>query len=678
MKKNNYNPKQLPSNPEARQFIAWFPHGWSFIEADNFDTNRPKLKPPKRHRAKSKGRKPSKSQSKTKPNWRTETRYPIEPVIMWNRWKNPAKLIGVSFDSNTRYALADIDRNSPIHPYNDEEAFRQWLNSYEDIGLVASVIIRSSFSEGLHIYFPLPRKINTFNLACALVIRAEQAGIKAKSGELEFFPNTKAYCKYQRIPFKAHRLPLQPHTGSVILNHDLEPIGDSPELFCALMKQAAAKQDMKLLQTASKKARKKIKNRRVGSGNRIKLEKFREDLQKIIAEGWTGSGQTNFLLGQVAKYGQIFTEHKGKDLVNYIAQTAQSMNGYRQYCNHQHEIERRAREYAKSAEHYYWKAGTPRKRTGTYKQHFDKPTNPNHNQEVADTAQSRIAQGLNNLLQAGINLTVTGIVAFRDVLRAEIHKLHGVWVSITTLMKYRQLWHPKDKDIVLGTNVSKPLPEPQSEPIPLPEPLPLSESEPKNSEPKLELKNPEPELKPEPEPKNSKPKSEPKPEIKAVETSQIEQKINQKNTSVEVQKNTNSKTPEPSQNNGCTHLQPKQAKYNQPKASKNKGCTHLAPNEGFCSRHSDRWRLLGEIFRYVGIAKGNLIEYEGIRHLRIATVDPGEIVEVVSTYHGSDLSDPPPARKIVYVRPIERAKQEGWKDERGVAVFLDDLVQFKT
>ena len=629
MKKNTANTNQLPKDPQGQRFIAWFPHRWNFIEADEFDTNHPKPSRKARRQAWQEARKVASKKGKNKPNWRTETEYKIEPVVLWHRWKDPNDLVGVSFDSETKYAVADIDRGSPIHPYNDEKAFREWLSSFEDIGLVGYVIIRSSFSEGLNIYFPLPKNTGTFNLACALQICAEKAGVKAKSGELEFFPNTKSYCKYKPTAYKAHRLPLQPHTGSVILDDDLNPIGNSTELFCDQMEWAAAKQDMDALSVACNVGREIINFRRFGSRNKTQLAKFKRDLEIIIAEGWTDEGQTNFLLGKIAAYGMIFTEHKGEELAKYIAQTAQGCDGYQEYCNHKHEIERRARDYGKSAERYYWKPGTPCKRAGTYKQNFCNSTNPNHNQEIAETAQSRIVGGLNNLLQAGINLTVTGIVAFRDALREEIHKLHGVWVSISTLMKYRSLWHPKDREILLGTKVlitETPAPEPKSEP-----------------------------------------------EIAPVETSHDEPKINEPVPPIEVQKNTSQETPECSEIKGCTDLLSKIMKYETPECSEIKGCTDLPLYEGLYGRSLQ----LGEFFQYVGSVKAGLIELEGFRLPQMRTIEPNVLVKLVSTYHGSDLRDKPPLRKIVYVQPIERASQEQWKEEAGIAVFLDELEKLK-
>lgn len=658
MKKNNPNDNQQPKDPQGQRFIAWFPHRWNFIEADEFDTNHPQVSRKARRQAWKQAHKAAKSQAKSKPNWRTVTEYKIEPVVLWHRWGDPNDLVGVSFDKQTLYAVADIDRGSPIHPYNDEKAFREWLSSFEDIGLHSYVIIRSSFSEGLHIYFPLPKLTGTFNLACALQICSEQAGIKVKSGELEIFPNTKSFCRYKPTAYKAHRMPLQPHTGSTILDNDLNPIGDSTEVFCDQMEWAAVRQDMKALEIACNVAREIINFRRFGTMSKTQLAKFKRDLEIMIAEGWTDEGQTNFLLGKIAAYGMIFTEHEGEELANYIAQTARSCDGYTEHCNHHHDIERRARDYGKSAERYYWKPGTPRKRAGTYHSNFCNftNTNPNYNTEVAEKAQNRIIDGVNSLLSKGINYLVTGIVAFRKALREEIRSLHGVSVGIATLKKYNHLWHPKEKGIVLGTVPSTAIEnEPSIETL-------------KEPEPKIE---PELEIKPEP-----KIEIEEKPEIESdisVETSDLEEKIIEATFDHNHSEITPVKEPKRSEIKGCTHLHRQTGKTETSKRSEIKGCTHLPLYEGLVSLDS----LVGNYFLYSGKTVSGLIGFKNSSQSQVRTIEPNEQVKLISTYHSSDLRDEPPLRKIVYVQPIERAKIEQWKDEAAIAVFLDRLVEQK-
>ncbi len=111
MKKNAATTNQLPKDLPGQRFVSWFPHGWNFIEADRFDTNHPKLSNKNRRKERKKAKKNAKSANPNKPNWRTETKYKIEPVVLWHRWKDPQDLVGVSFDTETKYAVADVDLN---------------------------------------------------------------------------------------------------------------------------------------------------------------------------------------------------------------------------------------------------------------------------------------------------------------------------------------------------------------------------------------------------------------------------------------------------------------------------------------------------------------------------------------------------------------------------------------
>jgi hypothetical protein len=97
-----------------------------------------------------------------KPEWLTVTDYPLRPRLLWQRWKDPQKLIGVRFDSETTYAVIDIDADSP---YCNPEAIADIRAALETIGITRTILIRSSHSNGLHLYIPLPEPVKTFDLA---------------------------------------------------------------------------------------------------------------------------------------------------------------------------------------------------------------------------------------------------------------------------------------------------------------------------------------------------------------------------------------------------------------------------------------------------------------------------------------------------------------------------------
>ncbi len=74
-----------------------------------------------------------------------------------------------------------------------------------------------------------------------------------------------------------------------------------------------------------------------------KAEKFINDLNAEIELGWTGPGQTNYLLGRITMREYIFRHilnggHplSGETLVDAIVEVAQSLPGYFEYCRHRH------------------------------------------------------------------------------------------------------------------------------------------------------------------------------------------------------------------------------------------------------------------------------------------------------------------------------------------------------
>ncbi|NJO98593.1 MAG: hypothetical protein HC764_23475 [Pleurocapsa sp. CRU_1_2] len=200
----------------------YFNHYWSFIEARN----------PKHYDGK-------------KPNWRTETSFSLNNKTLLRRFIDPDSLVGVRFDTNkgsvVNYCLVDLDTFGRVHPAEYPETFQKLLDTFEEEGLVSPVFVQSSYSMGLHIFFALSEAVNTFNLACLIKRVVERAGIKPEDGHLELFPNCKFFNKNQVTNYKAHRLPLQTNSGSLLLGDELEPISDNFLDFIAYMDFSARK-----------------------------------------------------------------------------------------------------------------------------------------------------------------------------------------------------------------------------------------------------------------------------------------------------------------------------------------------------------------------------------------------------------------------------------------------------
>jgi hypothetical protein len=400
----------LPSHPLGQRLCELFPYRWHTIAGENT----------------------------AEPQWKTNTKYPLRPRVLWQGWNDPNTLIGVRFGGTTTYALIDIDLTSLYHPAVNPHGLTLILAALETIGIVRHVLVRSSRSGGLHLYLPLPYAVPTFGLAQALKQCLEAQGITIVAGQVETFPNTKAYAiPGTFVEYNAHRLPLQPDSGSCLLDADGNPISTDLGQFFRHWDSAAIGQDLETLHEAIGVARRngsKRKRQRIAA-----VDEWRSDLQTEINEGWTGHGQTNHLLKTIACYGVVFEGLKSEALAEFVQTAAMNAPGYKTYCRHQHEIAARSLLWARAAEKYWWALGSePQRSTQRFINNGAENSNVssiNQNQVRAEDAKRRIREAVARLQQSG---ELPGDVTSR--VRLLVREAH---TSVQTLYRHLNLWHPE-------------------------------------------------------------------------------------------------------------------------------------------------------------------------------------------------------------------------------------------
>ncbi|WOD37398.1 hypothetical protein [Nodosilinea sp. E11] len=430
----------LPADPTGQRLCEIFGHyPWNFIRADLPDD------------------------ATTKAAWTTVSTYPLRPRALWTHWQDANQLIGVRFTHDTYYALLDLDAGGDYCTAAGAAEIRAAL---ETIGITRTLLIRSSWSGGLHIYIPFAERVNTFNLAVALKECLRAQGFRLQAGQLEIFPNVKAYGVQTFIEYMGHRLPLQPCSGSCLLDDDLNPTGDSLARFFWLWDNIADYQDMATLRHAMKIGRDNHRKRPKRHSHPV--ENWRQDLDTVITEGWTAHGQTNHLLKTIACYGRVFDGLQAQALIDHTLRVALNCPGYEQYCRHQHEIERKVTAWAKAVEGYYWPLGTPPSRDTSQPKNNLVP----FNQQQAEDAQHRICTAYAELEQAG---ALPEQITARVKAIAQLAK-----VSQQTLYKHLSLWHPAHQEGVIAQLASLLGPkEVSSEALPqTPEPREIKELHP--------------------------------------------------------------------------------------------------------------------------------------------------------------------------------------------------------
>ena len=361
-----------------------------------------------------------------KPNWQTESRHPLSDRII----AQGADLLGVRPGPETTYALLDIDKGSPYHDRRDPLAIQRICDALEPLGLLSSLPLTSSHSGGRHLYFPISEALPSWQLGLVVTTLLENKGFKVRPGWLEVFPNRKPFAADGSYSlFNGHRLPLQ--QGSYLLNDDLQPIASSQTTFVRQWHLAAAHNDIsiKVIEQTIRQAQRKA-YRLTG-----KAQKFLNDLFAEIEPGWSGSGQTNRILGRIAMRSYIFghilgaeAPLTGKALAEDIARVARALPGFKDFCGHQDDLDQRAKDYAKSIEespnYYPYASG--------------KAVKP---KEGPTENQQRALEARENIRQTTLELCRQNLLPETATARFELLCAYGT-TGGGTLYKNRDLWHP--------------------------------------------------------------------------------------------------------------------------------------------------------------------------------------------------------------------------------------------
>ncbi|WP_143467843.1 hypothetical protein [Leptolyngbya ohadii] len=371
-----------------------------------------------------------------KPRWQTENRHPLSDRLI----RQGAYLYGVRFGAETQYALVDIDITSLYHPSQDPLVVSRIVAALEPLGLVSYLACTSSYSGGLHLYFPFQRSQSSWQVAIVLACLLENAGFKLQPGQLEVFPNPRPFTTDGSYSlFNAHRLPLQ--AGSYLLNTEWQPVWSNSQTFVQQWQFVQQRNDLD--SSTIKQVLKQARRRQYGISG--KAEKFINDLNTEIEQGWTGAGQTNRLLGRITLRSYIFHHVlsggkplEGQALIDEIVAVARSLPGYGEWCHHQHEIEHRAEEWARCIENsHYFHFGSQLPKPKLEPQDPELVSAigqlPSWNERQSAATRDRIRQAIADLLEKG-SLPARPTARFQALLE------YGIGGG--SLYRHRNLWHP--------------------------------------------------------------------------------------------------------------------------------------------------------------------------------------------------------------------------------------------
>jgi hypothetical protein len=404
-----------------------------------------------------------KAKNTDKPQWETIGKYQLKSGGFIKDYASTLFLLGVGFGASTFYTMLDIDINSPYHPANNSKAFQKLLHTLEKKGLTHPVLIQSSHSGGIHIYYFFPKKLHTFRVASFIHVTLINAGFKFKPGHLESFPNPKPYSTNGKFSnYKPHRLPLQPNSGSYVIDRwgnivmnaeSLTHIGQV-SMFLRLAEASAAAhgEDIAKIEAALDWAyqlytHKIAKYQHLDRDYSEAAREWLEDLLLTMAIGWTGKGQTNQMLQILVTYGVVFKDLEVKqELFDWVHETVLGTRGYVEHCNHHRDIEPRIWDWVNATidnEYYVSYCGFPARRgIGIDKlvKHIKKKERKAnaHNQKTAEQTQQRLTTILAMLGQ--LPRLITDRI---KAIQTKWQDLYDEKVSSVTLYhkKYKSLWN---------------------------------------------------------------------------------------------------------------------------------------------------------------------------------------------------------------------------------------------
>ena len=375
----------------------------------------------------------------TKSDKWTTVKHVLTDGLLTSLWKSAREIVGVRFGSKTQYCLLDIDIGSIYHP-NNSDRLPELLGCLEEVGFTRYILIQSSRSEGLHIYFVFSEQLSTFKVASLLASTLKDAGFPLMKGELEIFPNTKTFVatndSSKFTKYNGHRLPLQ--EGSFVLDENYEPYSNSLEYFISCCKWCAEGIDIDEIKENL------FKPKKISNKNNVKtesaIEKWKEDIGRVIKTGWTDYHQTNQIIYKLAQKVIVFDETIYEEKLSWMVSTIKEMPGYKEYCRHQHEIIKRCQDWliCLLKKGYHWSYGTGLSRDPSLT--FEKATESVNirNLEQEELVTFRLIETLHHLSGQLFN----SVNSLFKAIHAKGKSLFDKGFSNRTLYKYQHLWSP--------------------------------------------------------------------------------------------------------------------------------------------------------------------------------------------------------------------------------------------
>ena len=246
--------------------------------------------------------------------------------------ERPYRNLSVAMPNQSMAACVDVDINSRYHPANDGEGIEPVKNALAEIGLIRALEFQSSFSTGMHLWYPLPAATKSWELANAIEDACRAKNLENRDGVLELRPNRRNFDSN----FKLIRAPLSADGNALRIGGVVRLEESSVAILRHFFNRAAKHNRLTPLQHEQVivACSSSITRSKKSSKNKLDFYKCR------LAEGFSGPGQTQeislaaLIVARMAE-GVGSVQHLRKRLVELVTNAP----GFQQHCDHKQEIE---------------------------------------------------------------------------------------------------------------------------------------------------------------------------------------------------------------------------------------------------------------------------------------------------------------------------------------------------
>jgi hypothetical protein len=296
--------------------------------------------------------------------------------------------VGIKPEGSIRWLVIDIDakqgRRSPYWDKHGRNLYLQALQAAAEAAGCRTVLIRSSHSNGLHLWILLPEHQPAWLVHHIGVELTACAGMHKLAAYCEVFPSLMPYVKGKPLP-RSNGIRLPGGKGSALIVDG--ELNSDPEAIYEALQQAvdATESNPRWDALVSNAHARGLASNAESWSRKTPYGKLRASMPGP----WTGSGQSNYLTGELTKVAMAeMAGHPDEAIIRRAIELIESHPGYQEHASSDTK-----RVVANGSKVAGW-IKTVRTRIGAVGID-ERPRNSNHNAEQMD----RVRRSLTELLQ---------------------------------------------------------------------------------------------------------------------------------------------------------------------------------------------------------------------------------------------------------------------------------------